>query len=104
MTVTLFITLLAFFSTITSLCTEGLKKLFCEHGLKYSSNLIAIVVACIVGTLGTGAYYIIYSIPFTAVNIVCIFLMGCASAVCAMVGYDKVVQTIQQIKIKKTIE
>lgn len=98
MNVTLFITLLASFSTITSLCTEGFKKLLDGIGIYYSSNVLAFIVACIVGTGGTGVYYVLNSIEFTTVNVVFMALMGLATSMTAMVGYDKVVQTITQIK------
>lgn len=100
MSVTLFITLLMAFSLITSICTEGCKKLFDSVGIKYSSNVIVFIIACIVGVLGTGIYYVIFSIEFNIVNIICMFLMGISSTVGAMIGYDKVVQTIKQLNIK----
>ena len=39
-------------------------------------------------------------VPFSATNIICMVLMGVATAVGAMVGYDKVIQTIKQIVSK----
>ena len=101
MDVTLFIALLTAFSAITSLCTEGFKKLLDGIGIYYSSNVLAFLVACIVGAGGTGVYYILNSIEFTMANIVfmvLMVLMGLATSMTAMVGYDKVVQTITQIK------
>lgn len=100
MNVTLFITLLAVFSTTTSICTEGCKKILDDIKISYSSNILAFLVACIVGIGGTSIYYIINSIEFNAINIVFMFLMGLATSFGAMVGYDKVVQTIKQLKIK----
>lgn len=98
MNVTLFITLLTTFSTITSLCTSGCKKILDEVKIHYASNVLAFVIACIVGISGTAAYYVISSIEFNAMNIVCMILMGVATSVGAMVGYDKVMQTIGQVK------
>lgn len=99
MNTTLFITLLTIFSTITSICTEGCKKILNEVKIAYSSNVLAFVIACIVGIGGTGIYYIIDSIEFNTINIVFMCLMGLATSFGAMVGYDKVVQTIKQLKI-----
>lgn len=97
MTVTMFIMLLAAFSTLTGLCTEGIKKLLDEQNVTYASNLLACIVGLIVGVCGTAAYYVIATIPFSAVNIVCMVLMGVASAVGAMVGYDKLMQMLKQL-------
>ena len=98
MDITLFITLLTIFSMITGLCTECCKKLLNEAKIFYASNILAFVIACIVGIGGTSVYYILHSIEFNAVNIVCMILMGLSTSIGAMVGYDKVVQTICQLK------
>lgn len=100
MNITLFITLLASFSAITGLCTEGCKKILDEVKISYSSNIVAFIIACVVGISGTAIYYIINAIEFNAVNIVFMILMGFACSLCAMVSYDKVVQTIMQLKTK----
>ena len=100
MNMSLFITLLTGFSTVTSLFTEGVKKILDEKGARYSSNIVASIVACIIGICGTGAYYVLCSVEFTSINIVCMILMGVATWLCATVGYDKVVQTIGQLKAK----
>lgn len=102
MNITLFITLLTTFSAITSIATECCKKLLDELKIVYASNILAFIVACVVGIGGTAIYYILGSIEFNLINIVCMILMGLATSVGAMVGYDKVVQTITQLKgIKK---
>lgn len=100
MTVTMFITLLTVFSTVTSVCTEGVKKILNELNVAYASNLLASIIACVVGIGGTAVYYILFSMAFTPANIVCMLLMGVATAFGAMVGYDKVVQAIDQISKK----
>lgn len=98
MNVTLFISLLTAFSTITSLFTECCKKVLDDMKKTYASNVLAFIIACIVGIGGTAAYYVIASIEFNAVNIVSMILMGFATSIGAMVGYDKVLQSITQIK------
>lgn len=100
MNITLFITLLTVFSTVTSVCTEGCKKLLDDLKVTYASNILAFVIACVIGIGGTAIYYMIGSIEFNATNVVCMILMGVATSIGAMVGYDKVIQTIEQIKIK----
>ena len=100
MDVTLFVTLLTVFSTVTSIFTEGCKKFLDDLKVTYASNILAFIVACIVGIGGTAIYYVLCSVDFNATNIVCMILMGFATSIGAMVGYDKVIQTIGQIKMK----
>ena len=97
MTVQTFLILLSMFSLIVGLITQALKKLLDSLSASYSSNVVAVIVSAVVGIGGTAVYYIIAGIPFSAVNIICMLLMGVATAVGAMVGYDKVIQTIKQI-------
>lgn len=103
MTVTLFIGLVAAFSLITSLCTQACKKILDDLKISYSSNIVVCIIAAIVGIIGTCAYYILFSVEFNTVNIVCIFLMSLTTAIGSMVGYDKVIQTIKQIMSGKDI-
>lgn len=98
MNITLFIALLVMFSTITSLLTEAFKKILDSTTIKYSSNILVVIIACIVGICGTGIYYVLSGIDFTLVNIVCMPLMGLTTAVGSMVGYDKVIQAIKQMQ------
>ena len=100
MTTALFITLLTVFATVTGLVTEAVKKIFESQNKPYASNLIASIVACVVGIGGTAAYYVLFHVPFDAPNIVCMILMGVATAVGSMTSYDKVVQAIEQIRKK----
>lgn len=97
MTVTIFIALVAVFSVVTSLCTEACKKILEDIGVKYASNILVCIIAAVVGILGTFAYYVLFSLDFNATNIVCAFLMSLTTAIGSMVGYDKVIQTINQI-------
>ena len=100
MTVSMFLILLSAFSLIVGLITQALKKLLDSLGVSYSSNVVAAIASAVVGIGGTAAYYLIASIAFNAVNIVCMLLMGVATAVGSMVGYDKVIQTVKQIVSK----
>ncbi len=100
MTISIFLILLSVFSLIVGLIVQALKKLLDECGRHYSSNVVACIVAAIVGICGTAIYYDLAGIAFTATNIICMILMGLAAAVGSMVGYDKVIQTIKQIAMK----
>lgn len=102
MTITMFLMLLSTLSVLSGLCTEGIKRMIREKA-DFSSNLIALCVALIVGGAGCAIYYQLSSIPFTTNNIICIVLMGLASGLVSMVGYDKVKQTIEQFTGKANI-
>lgn len=97
MTVTAFIGLATLFSVVTSLCMEAAKKILDDMKVNYASNVVVCIIAAIVGIFGTCAYYVLFSIDFTAANIVCALIMSLTTAVGSMVGYDKVIQTIKQI-------
>lgn len=96
MTVELFLAMLMFYSTATSLVTEGLKKInYIKEKVPY--NIVVLVVAMVVGCGLTSIYYIANGIPWTTLNIIYLVLMGIANWLGAMVGYDKVKQLIGQI-------
>ena len=95
MTAPMFLMLLAAFSSISGLITEGIKKLISDKK-NLSYNLLALIVALIVGGVGCVIYYQLTGIPYTTNNIIYIILMGLASGLSSMVGYDKIKQMIQQ--------
>ena len=53
MTLTLFMTLLVILAVVVSLITEAVKKFMQDAGLKYSANVVVLIVALIVGAGGT---------------------------------------------------
>lgn len=93
MSVNMFIILFTLGSASASLLTEAEKKSF-----KIRANILALINAVVVGILGTAAAYILYDIPFNLKNVVCMILMTVCIWVGSMVGYDKILQTITQIK------
>lgn len=99
MTITLFLFLLTSFSIITGLAVEASKQIIGDK-YKYSTNILAAIIAIIVGVIGTAIYYQFMDIAFTFNNIMSMFLMGIASAIGSMVGYDKIIQAINQLSIK----
>ena len=85
-------------STLTSLATEAVKKLLAEHSKNYYANTLAGIVSVILSVaIGTG-YMMLSSISFTSQAIVYLIALVFISWLCAMVGYDKVVQAISQFK------
>lgn len=103
MTTTSFLILLSAFSVISGLITEAVKKLISDKA-NLSFNIIALITALIVGSIGTAVYYQLNGIVFDTNNIIYMMLMGLASGLISMVGYDKVKQAILQITSKQDEE
>ena len=100
MTTTTFLTLLSAFTVLSGLTTEGIKKLISDKA-NMSYNIIALVVALVIGGVGSAVYYQLNAIPFNLDNIIYLVLMGLASGLCSMVGFDKIKQAVEQIVGKK---
>ena len=97
MNIVSFCFLLAAFASITALTVEAIKKFIVDVENR-SYNIIALVVALIVGVVGTLLYYLLTNTPLTIINIIFAILMGLASDLVAMMGYDRVMQTIEQLR------
>ena len=100
MTVTTFLMLLSAFSILSSLITEGIKHIMVDKP-NLSYNITALVVALVVGCCGCGIYYQLSGLLFDINNIIYMILMGLASALCSMVGYDKFKEALIQCGIIK---
>lgn len=98
MTYEVFTMLLLAFSICTSLFVEASKKLLDSLKVCYATNILVLCIAFVVGGAGTAFFYVCNNIAFTGNNVVCIILMAFATWLVAMVGYDKVVQAITQLK------
>lgn len=94
MTIELFVFLFTFGSAISALLTQAIKKI----ADNISSNIIALIDAFVVGFIGTIIFYIMMGVIFTPENICWIILMSFAIWLGSMVGYDKIIQTIAQIR------
>ena len=101
MTITLFITVFTVGAAVTSLLTEAIKKAYQNAGKEYSANMIALINALVVGGGGTAVTYMLSGITWSANNVICLILMIVATWVGAMIGYDKVVQLLEQIANKE---
>lgn len=93
MSTQLFISLLFAFATLTGLIVEAIKKVV-KKELPY--NFVAVLIGLVIGSVGTIVYYILNGIPFITNNVICAIIMGFASALCSMVGYDKLKELIAQ--------
>lgn len=94
MTFNMFIAFLTIGSLVSSLLTEAVKKSF----QNIATNMIALINAVVVGLVGTVIEYILFGIELNLKNVICIVLMMFCMWMGSMVGYDKVMQTILQIK------
>lgn len=90
----LFIMLYVAFSAISVLLTEALKKATHET---IANNILALIVALVVGGGGSVIAYIFLGVAFTVTSILLIVVMVIAVWMGAMIGYDKVKQLISQI-------
>ena len=100
MNTTIFLILLSAFSVLSSLVTEGIKNIAADR-VNLSYNLVALAAALIIGSGGTGVYYQLNAIPFTVNHVIYMVLMGLASGLTSMVGFDKVKQAVAQLTGKK---
>ena len=100
MNTTTFLILLSAFSVISGLVTEGIKNITTDTA-NLSYNIVALITALIVGGGGTAIYYQLNTITFSVNNIIYMVLMGLASGLVSMVGFDKVKQALEQLTNKK---
>ncbi len=101
MSIQLFATLLIILCAISTLLTEAIKRWLENMKKNPSANLIAIIDAVVVGGGGLTAAYIWLGIAFTLPNILAIVVMIFAVGIGSMIGYDKVIQLVSQLKGEK---
>lgn len=101
MTMEIFLLLLLITSSVAGLATEGIKKLLDEKGRNYSKNALAGYVSLALSVLVGGGYIILFEIHLDAKLFVYLIALMLLSWLCAMVGYDKVIQTISQLKVEE---
>lgn len=85
-------------STLTGLVTEAVKKTLTEYDKPYKANTLAGIVATILSAAVGVSYIVVTNQAFTSQMIVYLIAIIFMSWLCAMVGYDKVVQAISQFK------
>ena len=85
-------------SILTGLTTEAIKNIYKENNKTYYANTLAGVVALVL-SIAVGVWFIfIKDMGFTGANVSCVIALAFMSWLCAMVGYDKVIQAISQFK------
>lgn len=88
-------------STFTSLVTEGVKKLMAERNIEYYANTLVAIISVVLSTAISVGYMVVTGMTCTAQTVVVVVALVVLSWLCAMVGYDKVVQAICQINTPK---
>lgn len=96
MTMDMFLILLLIVSTLTGLVVEGIKSILGNK--EYSKNILASIVSVVLSVVIGVFYCIMAEAIITAKLIIILIALVFLSWLCAMVGYDKVLQTINQIK------
>lgn len=103
MTVQMFLGMLLIFASISSLITEAIKTLINDR-IKYSSNVVVLIVSIVVGGIGMYVYYVLNEITIGSKEIIYIGSMSLASWLVATLGYDKIKQALLQLEIIKNIK
>lgn len=88
-------------SLLTNLTVEAIKKLLDGTNRKYSSNLLAAIMSIVI-TIGVSAVYIIMNdITLSCKIVVEVVVIIYLSFLTSTVGYDKVIQMINQLNLKE---
>ena len=98
MSMEIFLMGLLIVSTLTGLVTEAVKSLLAEYGVNYYANTLVGIISIIVAAAVAAAYVVVTGTLITASVVVCVVALVLLSWLCAMVGYDKVIQAIGQFK------
>lgn len=97
MTIDIFLVLLMMVSICTSLATEGLKKALTELGKDYYPNILSGWVAIVISVSVWAIYLILVNATLDARMFAILIALMFFGWLCAMVGYDKVIQAITQV-------
>ena len=93
-----FLTGLLAISTLTGLATEAVKKILTEHNKQYQANTLAGIVSLVLSTGFGFGYIAVGDLSITPQVVISFIALVFMSWLCAMIGYDKVIQTITQFK------
>lgn len=94
----LFMVLLFAVSVLNGLFTEAVKKILKEKKVNYSANTISGCIAVILSIVVCVCYVIMTGTVVNAQLIIWLVALVLLSWLAAMVGYDKVIQAVTQIK------
>ena len=96
MTLHVFLIMLLACSIFTTLTVEGIKNMF-VGGKVNKANILAAIVAIVIAVIIGFGYAAIFMVAITVQYVISIIALCFLSWLCAMIGYDKVVQAITQI-------
>lgn len=85
-------------SVITSLVVQAIKQILDEKGINYSANALASIVSIVLSIFSMIAYVVLENVAFTNSLVIYVIVIIVGSWLCSMLGYDKVKQTLLQIK------
>lgn len=88
-------------SVITNLTVEGIKKILDGSKINYSSNLLAAVTAVFVALFVSIIYIIMTDVVVTIKVMIEVAVLMYFGFIISTVGYDKVIQMLQQIRVSK---
>lgn len=97
MTLELFLKALLIVSVLTGLFTQAIKKQLDELKKTYFANMLAGVISVLTALIVGTAYVVLKDIVFNSTVLIYIIILALMSWLCAMTGYDKVIQSIQQV-------
>lgn len=97
----IFAFLLLLVSLLTGLVTEAIKKIAAECGVRTKPNTTAGIIALAVSVV-VGVGWVLYTgAVWTAQVVIAIVALVFLGWLCAMVGYDKVIQTLAQLRVQR---
>ena len=101
MSVSLFVSIFVGGGLVTVLLTQAIKQFYYNRHTEASPNVIALINALVVGGGGTAFSYMLLGIDWTVNNILCLIAMIIFVWMGSMIGYSKIIETIQQFRVWK---
>lgn len=98
MNLEIFLTLLLAVSILTGLTVEAIKEVLKELERPYKANILAGLVAVVLSVLVMAGYVTLVDAVINSKMAVYLIALVLLSWLSAMVGYDKVIQAITQIR------
>lgn len=97
MTIQIFLFFLFGISLLTGLFVQAIKKLLGEFKKKIGSNLLSSIVSIVLSILVGVFYPLLFNVQVDIAYVIWFVIIAIFSWLVAMLGYDKVKQTILQI-------
>ncbi len=85
-------------SILTTLTVQGIKYILDMNNKNYSSNILAVIVSVVLSALMVLLYCLYFNKPVTTQIVIETAVLMYLSFLVTTNGYDKVIQTIKQIK------